>query len=106
MSDQYLMGLDIGSGHGACLLYNTHNGDITTAVREWSHPMAIGDGGWAIDLDISTIWRLIKETIQEAMHKAGASPDQILAIGIDVTALESINKLAGQGVGLFFSLGS
>jgi len=80
MSDQYLMGLDIGSGHGACLLLNAGNGKLTTSVREWCHPLAIGDGGWAIDLDISTIWRLIKETTQEAMHKAGASPDQILAI--------------------------
>ena len=80
MSDRYLMGLDIGSGHGACLLFNVYNGDITTTVREWSHPLAIGDGSWGVDLDTDLVWRSLKDTVQEAMFNASASPDQVLGI--------------------------
>jgi len=83
MQDQYIIGLDIGSGHGACLLLNINTSEITTTHQNWSHPVTIGDGGWALNLDPNMIWRAVANVIQTAMHKAGASPDQILGIATD-----------------------
>lgn len=83
MQDQYIIGLDIGSSHGACLLLNIKTGEFITANQNWSHPVSVGDGGWALNLDQNMIWHAVINVIQTAMRNAGASPDQIMGIATD-----------------------
>ncbi|MEE8391661.1 MAG: NAD(P)-dependent oxidoreductase, partial [Anaerolineae bacterium] len=80
MSAKYLMGLDAGGGGGRCLLVEVENGRIVTASRPWTHRPAPGTGGWGFDLDLERCWSLLAEAAREAMERAGAAPDQVLAV--------------------------
>jgi L-ribulose-5-phosphate 4-epimerase len=80
MSQNYLMGLDAGGGGGRCLLVDTGSGHIVTTYRPWSHPVAPETGGWGFDLDVAGCWAALGEVAREAMARAGASPEQILAV--------------------------
>ncbi len=45
---QYLMGLDLGSKKGCCLLLDVESGDAVSTCRPWQHRMTAGFG---YDLD-------------------------------------------------------
>jgi len=72
---QYLMGLDLGSKKGCCLLLDVESGDAVSACRPWQHRMTAGFG---YDLDTVEVWRFFGEATCEAMAKVGALPQGCL----------------------------
>jgi len=55
---QYLMGLDLGSKKGCCLLLDVESGDAVSTCRPWQHRMTAGFG---YDLDTVEVWRFFGE---------------------------------------------
>ena len=74
---RYLMGLDLGGKKGCCLLLNTQSGVAVSTYRPWQHRMTAGFG---YDLDTVEVWRLLGEAAREAMAKAAARPQDVLAV--------------------------
>jgi sugar (pentulose or hexulose) kinase/phosphoglycerate dehydrogenase-like enzyme/ribulose-5-phosphate 4-epimerase/fuculose-1-phosphate aldolase/putative sterol carrier protein len=74
---QYLMGLDLGSKKGRCLLLDVESGEALIASRQWQHRMSTGFG---YDLDTAMVWRLFGEAAREAMGKVDARPQDVLAV--------------------------
>ena len=74
---QYLMGLDLGSKKGRCLLLDVTSGEAVSAFRSWHHRMT-ADFGY--DLDTIEVWRLLGDATREAMAKVGARPQDVLAV--------------------------
>lgn len=73
----YLMGLDLGSNTGRCLLLNADSGEAVSASRPWQHQVTTGLG---YDLDTVAVWRLFGEAVREAMARIGARSQDILAL--------------------------
>ena len=63
---QYLMGLDLGSKKGCCLLLDVESGDAVSTCRPWQHRMTAGFG---YDLDTVEVWRFFGEATCEADGK-------------------------------------
>ncbi|MGE0570459.1 MAG: NAD(P)-dependent oxidoreductase [Dehalococcoidia bacterium] len=80
MSKRFVLGLDAGGGGGSCLVLDTEKGTVTVATRPWQHPVAPGTGGWGLDFDYRSAWRLLAECVREAMAAAGAAPGDVAAI--------------------------
>ena len=74
---QYLMGLDLGSKKGCCLLLDVESGDAVSTCRPWQHRMTAGFG---YDLDTVEVWRFFGEATFEAMAKVAARPQDVLAV--------------------------
>ncbi len=74
---QYLMGLDLGSKKGRCLLLDVTSGEAVSAFRSWHHRMT-ADFGY--DLDTIEVWRLLGDATREVMAKVGARPQDVLAV--------------------------
>ncbi|MCD6571073.1 MAG: class II aldolase/adducin family protein [Deltaproteobacteria bacterium] len=85
MSEQYIIGLDIGGGSGRCLLVEVESKQIFSTSRTWTHPIAPGTGGFGFNLDLNDIWRKIGMITREALTKADVSPDKVL--GISTTSM-------------------
>ena len=73
----YLMGLDLGGKTGRCLLLDVESGKTVSTVRRWQHRMTAEFG---YDLDTAEVWRLFGEAVRTAMAKAGARPQDVLAV--------------------------
>ena len=80
MTAKYLMGLDIGGGGGRCLLVNVESGETVSAFRAWSHSPASDVGGFAFNFDAQGVWRILGETAQEALQKAGISAQDVAGV--------------------------
>lgn len=80
MNTSYLMALDAGGSGGHCLLVDVSDGALTRAFRSWTHPAARETGGLGTDLDLDLVWATLAEAAREALTKAGATPDQVLAV--------------------------
>ncbi len=80
MTAKYLIGLDAGGGSGRCLLVNTETGDTTSVCRTWTLAPAPEEGNFAFKLDTANIWRILGEIVQEVIHKAGISPQDVAGI--------------------------
>ncbi len=76
----YLMALDAGGSGGHCLLVDVAGGVFTRVFRPWTHPAAPETGGLGTDLDLDLIWATLAEAAGEALDKAGARQDQVLAV--------------------------
>ena len=74
---QYLMGLDLGSTKGRCLLLNVESSEALCVFRPWQHRMTAEMG---YDLDTDEVWRLFGEAAREAMAKVNARPQDVLAV--------------------------
>lgn len=81
MSNQFLIGLDVGGGSGRCLLVNTQTGAVTVTRRTWQHPPAPGTGGWGYNLETGRIWEVLGELAREALTLTGADPAEVVGIG-------------------------
>ena len=82
MKAPYVIGLDLGSSGGRCLLINTETGAAAASTRPWSHERVPAYWPWALDLDLDHIWKMVGEMAREAIHHADIAPDQIAALGI------------------------
>jgi autoinducer 2 (AI-2) kinase len=80
MTAKYLMGLDIGGGGGRCLLVNVESGETISAFRTWSHSPAPDVGGFAFNFDAQGVWRILGETAQEALQKAGVTAQDVAGV--------------------------
>ena len=76
---KYVMALDAGTGSCRSIIFNDEGKEIGHAGREWSHPTLPQYPGSQV-FDTDTNWKLICESIQEALHQAGISPDEIVAV--------------------------
>jgi autoinducer 2 (AI-2) kinase len=95
MSKKYLIGLDAGGGSGRCLIVNVETGEIASAQRGWSHPLAPGTGGWGYDLNLPLMWNVFGELTREALAKMGASPEEVA--GISTTSMRHGIVLLDKG---------
>ena len=80
MSGKYLIGLDVGGGGGRCLLVNTDTGKTVSVFHAWTLPPDPQAGGFAFKLDTDMVWRVLGETTQEALKKAGAAPQEVAGL--------------------------
>ncbi|MCX6036975.1 MAG: class II aldolase/adducin family protein [Chloroflexi bacterium] len=80
MSGKYLIGLDVGGGGGRCLLVNADTGETVSVFHAWTLPPDPQAGGFAFKLDTDAVWRVLGETTQEALKKAGAAPQEVAGV--------------------------
>jgi autoinducer 2 (AI-2) kinase len=80
MSGKYLIGLDIGGGGGRCLLVKTDTGETVSVFSAWTLPPDPQAGGFAFKLDTDAVWRVLGETTQEALRKAGAAAQDVAGV--------------------------
>ncbi|AGZ49501.1 NAD(P)-dependent oxidoreductase [Mycobacterium kansasii] len=80
MNPSYLMALDAGGSGGHCLLVDVAGGAFTRVFRPWTHPAAPETAGLGTDLDLDAIWTTLAEGARAALERAGATPDQVLAV--------------------------
>jgi autoinducer 2 (AI-2) kinase len=80
MSGKYLIGLDAGGGGGRCLLVNSATAETTSVFRPWTLPPAPEIGGFAYKLDTAGVWRTLGEAVQEALKKAGVTPQEVAGL--------------------------
>ena len=80
MSRKYLIGLDVGGGGACCLLADIESGESTSVFRSWILPAAPEVGGFAYKLDTDSTWRILGETVQEALKSLGVVPQEVAGI--------------------------
>lgn len=100
MTSRFLMGLDAGGGSGRCLLIDVDSGKTTVARRSWEHRQAPDTGGWGYDLDTVAIWRSMALISREALAMSGASPHEVVGIGL-TSMRHGMVLLDEQGKALF-----
>lgn len=79
LEQRYILTIDVGTGSGRCLLFDLEGNQIAAAQREWL-PKADPKYPGALDFDTKDAWRLIVETIREALGKAKISSAAIAAV--------------------------
>src|SRR5208283_3093637 len=83
MSD-YLAAIDAGTGSGRCVIFDSQGTQIALASREWSHPtLPEYPGSFIFETDQN--WRLLCESIREALQKARLRPEDIR--GVSATSM-------------------
>lgn len=98
----FLMGLDCGGRSVRCALVDAHGGRVITAARPWRPTPSPDAGFFAFDIDTDHCWRLVRETVGDAVQKAGAHPGEIL--GIAVTGMRFSAVVVGQDDEVLFAV--
>ena len=75
----YLLALDQGTSSSRSILFTSEGQIAAMAQREL--PQVYPQPGW-VEHDARTIWRIQLETAREVLAQAGATPQQVRAIGI------------------------
>jgi len=76
---KYILTIDVGTGSGRSIFFDMQGNQVSSAQREWlpkSDPKYPG----ALDFDTDESWRLIVETIREAMSKGNIDPADVAGI--------------------------
>jgi len=76
---KYIAAIDQGTTSTRCMLFN-HAGQVISLSQK-EHQQIYPQPGW-VEHDPLEIWKRTQEVIQEALLKAGASPEEIAAVGI------------------------
>jgi glycerol kinase len=76
---KYAVALDQGTTSSRAMVFN-HEGQVE-AVSQKEHEQIYPKPGW-VEHDPKEIWDRCQEVIDEAVEKAGASKDDIAALGI------------------------
>ncbi|WP_372365208.1 NAD(P)-dependent oxidoreductase [Candidatus Uabimicrobium sp. HlEnr_7] len=84
MTSNFLMGIDIGSSGGRCLLYNTDSGETLCKKISWQHKAVANSIGF-YDLDTQEIWQKLAKVIGQSLKSASIEAKQI--IGVAVTSV-------------------
>ncbi|TDB96228.1 glycerol kinase GlpK [Actinomadura sp. 7K534] len=79
MAERYVMSIDQGTTSTRCILFD-HGGRLV-AVAQREHRQHFPRPGW-VEHDPMEIWRNLERVAPEALAQAGASADQIAAVGI------------------------
>lgn len=76
---KYVAAIDQGTTSTRTMIFN-HSGD-PVAVEQMEHEQIYPKPGW-VEHDPMEIWNRARDTVREAMRKAGATSDDIAAVGI------------------------
>ena len=76
---KYIMSLDAGTTSNRCILFNEKGEMCSVAQKEFKQYFP--QPGW-VEHDANEIWSTQLGVAVEAMHKIGASAEDIVAIGI------------------------
>ncbi|GAA0591312.1 glycerol kinase GlpK [Actinomadura livida] len=79
MAERFVMSIDQGTTSTRCILFD-HGGRLV-AVAQREHRQHFPRPGW-VEHDPMEIWRNLERVAPEALAQAGASADQIAAVGI------------------------
>ena len=81
---KYILTIDVGTGSGRSIFFDLQGTQISSAQREWL-PKADAQYPGALDFDTNESWRLIIETVREAMTKANIQPTEV--VGVTATSM-------------------
>ncbi len=76
---KYVAAIDQGTTSTRTMIFN-HSGE-PVAVHQMEHEQIYPKPGW-VEHDPMEIWNRVRDTVREAMRKAGATSDDIAAVGI------------------------
>ena len=79
MTPTYVAALDQGTTSTRCILFDHQGRLVSVAQRE--HTQHYPRPGW-VEHDAAEIWRNTQRVLREAVAQAGATPDQVTALGI------------------------
>jgi glycerol kinase len=79
MVERYVMAVDQGTTSTRCILFD-HAGRLVS-VTQREHKQHFPKPGW-VEHDAMEIWRNLERIAPEAVAQAGATPDQVAALGI------------------------
>ncbi|GAA4504609.1 glycerol kinase GlpK [Actinoallomurus oryzae] len=79
MVERYVMAVDQGTTSTRCILFD-HGGRLVS-VTQREHKQHFPRPGW-VEHDAMEIWRNLERIAPEAVAQAGATPDQVAALGI------------------------
>ena len=79
MAERYVMAVDQGTTSTRCILFD-HGGRLVS-VTQREHKQHFPRPGW-VEHDAMEIWRNLERIAPEAVAQAGATPDQVVALGI------------------------
>ncbi|MCW2919973.1 MAG: glycerol kinase [Actinomycetia bacterium] len=79
MAERYVMSVDQGTTSTRCILFDHHGRLVSVTQRE--HKQHFPKPGW-VEHDAVEIWRNLKRIAPEALAQAGATPNQVVALGI------------------------
>jgi glycerol kinase len=79
MVAHYVMSIDQGTGSTRCILFDQGGRLVSVAQRE--HRQHYPRPGW-VEHDAVEIWRNLEHVAREALGRAGASTEQVAAVGI------------------------
>jgi glycerol kinase len=79
MVERYVMSVDQGTTSTRCILFD-HAGRLVS-VTQREHKQHFPKPGW-VEHDAMEIWRNLERIAPEAVTQAGATPDQVAALGI------------------------
>jgi autoinducer 2 (AI-2) kinase len=90
----YIAAIDAGTGSGRCVIFDSQGTQIALASREWSHPsLPEYPGSFIFETDQN--WRLLCESIKEALQKAKLKQDDIC--GVSATSMREGMVLYDKG---------
>ncbi|OFV82948.1 MAG: hypothetical protein A2W26_10530, partial [Acidobacteria bacterium RBG_16_64_8] len=75
-----LLGLDAGSRGVRCSVVPIDGGPVTSSARGWLPKAVPRAGFFAFDMDPAVCWRLLSETVREAMARAKVAPSHVLGM--------------------------
>ncbi|HEX6233191.1 MAG TPA: glycerol kinase GlpK [Jiangellaceae bacterium] len=79
MAQRYIVAIDQGTTSTRCILFDQDGRLVSVAQRE--HHQYFPRPGW-VEQDAVEIWRHVDRIVPRALRDAGASADQIVALGI------------------------
>jgi glycerol kinase len=79
MANKLVAAIDHGTSSTRCILFDGNGAPVATAQR--TQTMHYPEPGW-VELDMDEVWQRTQECIHEALSSAGASPVDVVAIGI------------------------
>ncbi|MEV4319114.1 glycerol kinase GlpK [Actinocrispum sp. NPDC049592] len=79
MVQRYVMSIDQGTTSTRCILFDARGRLVSVVQRE--HQQHFPRPGW-VEHDAMEIWRNLAKIVPQALAQAGATPDQIVGLGI------------------------
>jgi glycerol kinase len=79
VKQRYVVAVDQGTTSTRCIVFDRNGRFVSVGQRE--HAQHFPRPGW-VEHDATEIWRSVQRVVPQALAKAGAEPDQVVAIGI------------------------
>ncbi len=76
MGDKYILTLDIGTGSGRAILFNSEGSQVEASQREWL-PETLPEYPGAQNFNTQRVWQLLIECIEEVMQKSDVDSSDI-----------------------------